>query len=226
MQMRTILAITLLVFTSVLTAQNPKEKGVGDFSEVKVFDLIEVNLIKSDVNKVEITGEDIEDVEVINKNGKLKIRMKLDKSFNGERTFVAVYYTKLNVIDGNEGAFISSNELITQNYIELRAQEGARLKIGLDVDKVDVRAVTGGIIETRGKALSQDIILNTGGIYQGKTFETQNTYVNIKAAGEADVYASKVVDAKVIAGGDVYIYGNPERIEESTTLGGRVQRMN
>lgn len=226
MQMRTILAITLLVFTSVLTAQNPKEKGVGDFFEVKVFDLIEVNLIKSDVNKVEITGEDIEDVEVINKNGKLKIRMKLDKSFNGERTFVAVYYTKLNVIDGNEGAFISSNELITQNYIELRAQEGARLKIGLDVDKVDVRAVTGGIIETRGKALSQDIILNTGGIYQGKTFETQNTYVNIKAAGEADVYASKVVDAKVIAGGDVYIYGNPERIEESTTLGGRVQRMN
>jgi hypothetical protein len=226
MQMRTILAITLLVFTSILTAQNPKEKGVGDFSEVKVFDLIEVNLIKSDLNKVEITGEDIEDVEVINKNGKLKIRMKLDKSFNGERTFVAVYYTQLNVIDGNEGAFISSNELITQNYIELRAQEGARLKIGLDVDKLDVRAVTGGIIETRGKAISQDITLNTGGIYHGKTFETQNTYVNIKAAGEADVYASKVVDAKVIAGGDVYIYGNPERIEESTTLGGRVQRMN
>lgn len=224
--MKTIFAITFLVLTSLLTAQNPKEKGVGDFSEVKVFDLIEVNLIKSDVNKVEITGEDIDDVEVINKNGKLKIRMKLDKSFNGERTFVAVYYTTLNVIDGNEGTFISSNELITQNYIELRAQEGARLKIGLDVDKVDVRAVTGGIIETRGKALSQDITLNTGGIYDGKMFETKTTSVSIKAAGEAEVYASKVVDAKVIAGGDVYIYGNPERIDESTTLGGRVKRMN
>ncbi len=224
--MRTILTIALLVVTSVLTAQNPKEKGVGDFTEVKVFDLIEVNLIKSDVDKVEITGDDIEDVEVINKNGKLKIRMKLDKSFNGERTFVAVYYTKLNVIDGNEGAFISSNELIIQDYIELRAQEGARLKIGLDVDKVDVRAVTGGIIETRGKAISQDITLNTGGIYEGKSFETQNTSVNIKAAGEADVYASKMVNAKVVAGGDVHIYGNPENIKEKTTLGGRVKRMN
>ena len=45
----------------------------------KFIDRIEVNLIKSDVNKVEITGDDIEDVEVINKDGKLKIRMKLDK---------------------------------------------------------------------------------------------------------------------------------------------------
>ena len=224
--MKTILTIALLVVTSVLTAQNPKEKGVGDFSEVKVYDLIEVNLIKSDTNSVEITGEDIEDVEVINKNGKLKIRMKLDKIFNGEKTFVAVYYTKLNIIDGNEGAFISSNELITQDYIELRAQEGARLKIGLDVDKVDIRAVTGGIIETRGKAISQDITLNTGGIYEGKSFETQNTSVNIKAAGEADVHATKVVNAKVLAGGDVFIYGNPENIQEKTTLGGRVKRMN
>lgn len=224
--MRTILAITFLLVTSLLTAQNPKEKGVGDFSEVKVFDLIEVNLIKSDLNKVEITGDDIEDVEVINKNGKLKIRMKLDKSFNGERTFVAVYYTTLNVIDGNEGAFISSNELITQNSIELRAQEGARLKIGLDVNKVDIRAVTGGIVETRGKAISQEITLNTGGIYEGKSFETKNTSINIKAAGEADVFASKEVHAKVLAGGDVTIYGNPESIQEKTTLGGRVKRMN
>jgi hypothetical protein len=224
--MRTVLAIALLIVTSVLTAQNPKEKGVGDFSEVKVYDLIEVNLIKSDVDKVEITGDDIEDVEVINKDGKLKIRMKFDKIFNGDRTFVAVYYTKLNVIDGNEGAFISSNELITQNYIELRAQEGARLKIGLDVDKVDIRAVTGGIIETRGKAISQDITLNTGGIYEGRSFETKNTSVNIKAAGEADVHASKVVNAKVLAGGEVFIYGNPENIQEKTTFGGRVKRMN
>jgi len=224
--MKSIFTLALLVITSVLTAQNPKDKNVGDFTEVKVYDLIEVNLIKSDTDRVEITGEDIEDVEVINKDGKLKIRMKFDKTFNGKKTFVAVYYTELKVIDGNEGAFISSNELITQDYIELRAQEGARLKIGLDVSKVNIRAVTGGIIETRGKAISQDIALNTGGIYEGQSFETQNTTVNIKAAGEADVHASKAVDAKVLAGGDVYIYGNPENIQEKTTLGGRVKRMN
>ena len=224
--MKRIVTIALMLTYSLLIAQNPKAKNVGDFTEVKVFDLIEVNLIKSDENRVEITGDDVEDVEVINKDGKLKIRMAFEKIFNGDRTFVAVYYTNLKLIDGNEGARITSNELITQDYIELRAQEGAQLTIGLDVSKVDIRAVTGGIIQTRGKAISQDITLNTGGIYEGESFETKNTTVNIKAAGEADVHASKVVDAKVLAGGDVYIYGNPETINEKTTFGGRVKRMN
>ncbi|WP_298893659.1 head GIN domain-containing protein [uncultured Psychroserpens sp.] len=224
--MKTFLTLTLALFTSLLIAQNPKERAVGDFNEVKVYDLITVNLVKSDESKVEITGDDIEDVVVINKDGKLKIRMKTDKSFNGDRTFVSVHYTTLDVIDGNEGAFITSNELIKQSQIELKAQEGAHLKIGLDVDQVDIKAVSGGIVETRGKAISQAITLNTGGVYEGKAFETKNTSVNIKAAGEADINASKTVDARVIAGGDVYIYGNPQNIKEKTTLGGRIKRMN
>jgi len=224
--MKTFLTLALLVVTSVLTAQNPKEQAVGDFNEVKVYDLIVVNLVKSNESKVEITGDDIEDVEVINKDGKLKIRMKINKTFNGDRTFVSVHYTKLDIIDGNEGAYITSNELIEQNQIELRAQEGAHLKIGLDVDQVDIKAVSGGIVETRGKAISQDITLNTGGIYEGKAFETKNTSVSVKAAGEAEVNASKTVDARVTAGGDIHIYGNPEHIKEKTTLGGNIKRMN
>ncbi|WP_026754362.1 head GIN domain-containing protein [Sediminibacter sp. Hel_I_10] len=217
------LAFLLLSFT--IGAQNPVLKDIGNFNEVKVFDLIEVNLIKAETNSVSITGDDIDDVEVINNGGKLKIRMKLDKIFNGEQTFVAVYYTSLDIIDGNEGAFITSNELIEQDHIELRAQEGAQLKIGLDVNKVDIKAVSGGIIETRGKAVSQDITINTGGIYEGQDFETKNTTVSIKAAGEADVYASDDVDAKVLAGGNVYIYGNPLHIKEKTTFGGKIKRV-
>lgn len=224
--MKTFITLAFVAVTSILTAQNPKEKEVGDFNEVKVYDRIEVNLIKSKTNKVEITGDDIEDVEVINKDGKLKIRMKFDKIFNGDRTFVAVHYTKLDIIDGNEGAFISSNGLIEQDFIELKSQEGARLKIGLDVKRVDIKAVSGGIVETRGKAESQNISLNTGGVYEGKSFETQNTTVSIKVAGEADVNATQLVDAKVRAGGDINIYGNPKQVNENTALGGRIKRMN
>lgn len=224
--MKFIYTAVFCFFTTIMIAQNPIEKSVGDFNEVKVFDLIAINLIKSDEAKVVIKGDDVEDVVVVNKNGKLKIRMNTDKIFNGDRTFVAVYYTSIDIIDGNEGAYISSNELIEQSSIELRSQEGAHLKIGLDVDKVEIRAVTGGIVETRGKAISQDITLNTGGIYEGKSFETKNTSINIKAAGEADVYASKVVDARVTAGGDINIYGNPEKVNEKRTLGGRIKRMN
>ena len=218
------LIIVLCVSLSVWS-QNPLDKSVGNFDEIKVYDLIEVNLIKSKETKVVITGDDVEDVEVINKDGKLKIRMKFEKIFNGTKTFVAVHYTNLKTIDGNEGAFISSNEIIVQDYIELKAQEGARLKIGLDVNNIEVRAVSGGIVQTRGKANSQNIEVTTGGIYEGKSFETKTSTVSVKAGGEVEVNASNTVNAKVRAGGDIDIYGNPQTINEDTVLGGRIKRM-
>ena len=224
--MKTYITLALILLSTLIVAQNPKENLVGDFTEVKVYDLIVVNLVKSSEAKVVITGDDIDDVVVVNKDGKLKVRMNTDKIFNGDRTFVSVHYTQLDIIDGNEGAYITSNELIEQDQIELRAQEGAHLNIGLDVQKVNIKAVSGGIVETKGKAISQNITLNTGGIYEGKSFETRNTSVNIKAAGEAEIYASKKVDARVTAGGDIFIYGNPENVKEKTTLGGRIKRMN
>lgn len=223
--MRTITSILLLFITIATFAQEPKEKQVGDFTTVKVFDLIHISLIKSDENKVIISGEDVDDVEIVNKNGILKVRMKFDQIFNGTETFVAVHYTNLEVIDGNEGARIVGNELIEQDKIELKTQEGAVIKVGLNVNEVNIKAVSGGIVETSGRANSQSILINTGGIYEGKDFETKNTEVKIRTGGEAEVNTSEVVDAKVTAGGDIYIYGNPSRITKKTTLGGRIKEV-
>lgn len=182
-------------------AQRIVDKDMGSFHEIKVFDLIEVNLIKSDENKVLIKGDNVDDINLVNKNGVLKIRMELDKIFHGEDTFVEVYYTSLDLIDGNEGARISSNETIAQNTIELKTQEGAKIKVGLDVDYITVRAVTGGIVEASGMAKNQNIVLNTGGIFEGRALRTEVAKVKITAAGEAEIYASERVDINIKAGG-------------------------
>lgn len=221
--MKNILLILFLTITFSVFSQDPIEKNVGDFTTVKVFDLIHISLVKSDENKVIITGQDAEDVEVLNKNGTLKVRMKLERSFDGTKTFVAVHYKNIQVIDGNEGAKIFSNELIEQDKIELKAQEGAILKIGLNVKKLTVRAVSGGIIEPKGKAKTQDIKINTGGIFEGRDFDTKKTYLTVRAAGDAEIKASELADVKITAGGDVYIYGNPKKINKKQTFGGRIK---
>ena len=221
--MKTIVSVVFLFISISLFSQNPKEINVQDFTTVKVFDLIHISLVKSEENKVIVSGEDAEAVEIILKNNILKVRMKFERTFDGTKTFVAVHYKNLEVIDGNEGAKIVGNELIEQDKIELRAQEGAILKIGLDVKELEVRAVSGGIIETKGKATSQDITINTGGIYKGSEFITENTKVKISAGGEADVRASEMVDARISAGGDIYIYGNPKNVNKKQTFGGRIE---
>ncbi len=70
----------LLAFTSsFIFAQDIITKEVGTFNELKVYDLIEVNLIQSDENKVVIKGDDTQDVVIVNKDGKLKLRMATDQ---------------------------------------------------------------------------------------------------------------------------------------------------
>lgn len=206
-------------------AQKSIEKSIGDFNELKVYDLIEVELIKSNENKAIITGSNTEDVVINNKNGTLKIKMNIGKIFDGTNTKVTLHYKALDIIDANEGAKIYSTDVIKQFEISLKAQEGSSIQVPLDVSYTNIKAVSGGSIKTKGISKSQNVSLLTGGLYRGEELETNKTDVSINAAGEAHVKASKLVNAKVRAGGDVYVYGNPETINENTAFGGRIKKM-
>lgn len=222
---RLIILVTILL-SAVVNAQNPIEKSIGEFTELKVYDLIEVELVKSNEYKVIITGNNNEDVLINNKNGTLKIKMNINKLFDGNKTKVVLYYKTVDIIDANEGAKVYSKDAIKQYEIDLRAQEGGRIEVSVNVEYINIKAVTRGVIRTSGDSQSQKVALLTGGIYNGESLETKKTEVSINAAGEAHVNASKIVDVKIRAGGDVFIYGNPETVNESTVLGGRINRVN
>jgi hypothetical protein len=196
------------------------------FSEIKAFDGLSVNLIRSNENKAVITGVNTNKVSIVNNDGVLKLRMQLDKIFSGYRTFVEVYYTEnLVVIDVNEDARITSNEVITQEILELKAQEGGELVIKAKVEQLLIKTVTGGIIEATGSSNLQDVVINTGGVYNGKDFKTRFTTVNVNAGSRAEINASDYVKASVKAGGEVLVYGDPSKMEEKTVFGGKIKRM-
>ncbi|KPM32397.1 Hypothetical protein I595_813 [Croceitalea dokdonensis DOKDO 023] len=206
-------------------AQEIIDKNVGEFNEIKVFDLIAVNLIPSDDNRIVIKGWNTEDIIWSNKAGVLRLRMQLDKKFTGEDTLIEVFYTDTDVIDANEGAQITCSELVQQNKIELRAQEGARIKIGMDVSVAEIRAVTGGIVEASGLAKNQEIVVNTGGIFEGRELKSQISDVKVSAGGEVEIFASERADINIKAGGEVYVYGNPAELHKKTLVGGNITIM-
>jgi hypothetical protein len=217
--------ILLMAFGFSLNAQETVEKSIGEFSTVKVYDLINLKMIKSTENKVVISGKNKRDVEVVNKNGKLKIRMSLEESYDGEDTVVVLYYTTVDVIDANEGAKVEVKDVIKQYEIDLKTQEGAEITAEVNTTYANFRAVTGGILNLTGSSKNQDITIFTGGVYNGKAFITERSEVSINVAGEAYIYATERAKVKVKAGGDVYIYGNPKEIDETSVLGGTVKRM-
>ena len=222
-----IIGVILLFGLSTITAQEEKiTKELKEFTKIKGFDGLSINLIKSDVNKAVITGANTGKVAIVNNNGVLKIRMQINKIFSGYRTFVDLYYTEaIVVIDVNEDARINSDEPIKQDILELKSQEGGELNIYAEVEQLLIKSVTGGVITTTGTADVQDININTGGVYKGKDLKTKFSTISVNAGSNASIYATDYVKARVKAGGEVKVYGKPEKVDKKTVFGGKVTIM-
>ncbi|MCR9226359.1 MAG: DUF2807 domain-containing protein [Flavobacteriaceae bacterium] len=202
-------------------------KNLQKFTEVKGFDGISINLIRSNENKAVITGANTSNVAIVNNEGILKIRMEIVKIFSGYRTYVDLYHSEeLVVIDVNEDARISSDHTYVQKVLELRSQEGGELEINCEVDQLLIKAVSGGKVFAGGFSNNQDVIINTGGEYSGRNFKTKFTTISVNAGGNAEIYASDYVKANVKAGGEVLVYGDPKKMDEHTLFGGKIKRVN
>ena len=225
--MKQVLVLMFLFGCILVTGQDSKvTHKLEPFKEVKGFDGLSINLIKSTENKAIISGENTSSVAIVNIEGVLKIRMQIGKIFSGYKTFVDLYYSdKILVIDVNEDARIVTKDNIKQEVLELKAQEGGELIVNAEVEQMLIKSVSGGVIRTTGSSNLQDVQINTGGVYEGKDFTTNFCTINVNAGSRAEINAKDYVKATVKAGGEVLVYGNPKKLEEKTVFGGTIKRM-
>jgi hypothetical protein len=197
-------------------------KNLGDFNEIEVFDKLNVKLIPASENKAVITGNRENEVELVNNNGELKLRMPFPKLLSGDDIFINLYFINIDAISASEGSYVSSESVLKQTIMDLNAREGAEINIKLDAQKVNVKSVTGGIIELSGEAINQDATIMSGGVLRSRDLNTSQTSIKVYAGGNAEINATTLVDAKVKAGGSVYIYGKPKQVNKETLFGGTI----
>jgi hypothetical protein len=211
----------LLLISSIGFSQIEKE--VGDFNKVTAFDQIAVQLIPAEKNKVVLNGNGSEKVEIINKNGELKIRMPFTKLLDGENISALVYYKKIDAVEANEGSRIAGEKKITASLFDIKAKEGGEINIKLEVDKLTARVANGARIELEGIATNQDVLVNSGGDFLAEKFHTNQTSITVNAGGNSEVFANEFVEAKVRAGGTIIIYGKPKKINKNIVAGGSIE---
>lgn len=217
--MKKIIASFLFLTMQFTFAQSVR--NMGDFSSLKVYDKINVTLVPSDENKVEIENSE-SDVEIVNKNGELKIRMVPQKILQGSQVSVKVFYENLNDIQASQGSVISSSESIESSMLSLTSNESSRINLKIDTEKLNIKTNSGGIIEVSGIATNQDIVVNTGGQYLSENLESQNATVAANAGGFAEVNVTESVNATTRAGGIIDVYGNPDERTTKNVIGGKI----
>jgi hypothetical protein len=199
------------------------EKKVGDFNKVTTFDKIDVILIPSNENKIILNGMDSNEVELVNKNGELKIRMPLTKLLKGDAISATVYYVKIDAVEANEGSRIASDAVLENLSFDIIAKEGSEIKLKLETQRLKIKVTNGSKIHLEGKAQNQDVLINSGGIYKAEKLISSQIIITANAGGEATIFATDFVDAKVRAGGNIIIFGKPKQIDQKVIVGGSIQ---
>ncbi|TLP82804.1 head GIN domain-containing protein [Maribacter sp. ACAM166] len=226
--MKRIITIVFILFSMLpCLAQNPSTQSLQKFSTLKVYDRISVTLIKAEENKLIISTVNTDEVEVLESNGVLKLKMDLNPFLAGNMIAIKLYHTEsLVAIDANENAKIISNGVIKGASIEIKAQEAGIVTLDLNMETVITKSSSGSEITLSGTTGVQDATINTGGKLYNKNLLTKETMVIVLAGGLAEVHATEKAVAKVKAGGTIFIHGNPKIIEKDDTFGGTIEVIN
>jgi hypothetical protein len=225
---KNILIGALLISFNFL-AQTTITSNLGDFTILKVYNGIEVELIKSNEQKLEITGEKSEIVKVKNVNNTLKLSLPFSlipekNAANGQVLIKLYYNTIIDVIDANEGATITGEE-ITQDKLEVNVQERAFINLVVNIKHLEVRSSSGGTIKLTGITKNQDVAVDLYGVYNGFALEaTANSTVTSGIGARAEIFSGETLNAKVSFGGSIFYKGNPEVVKDKKVIGGIIQK--
>tara|TARA_B110000902_G_scaffold235458_1_gene280788 strand:- start:753 stop:1442 length:690 start_codon:yes stop_codon:yes gene_type:complete len=227
--MKNIIYICALLFSFNAFAQSIITKKLGDFTTLKVYNGIEVELIKSKEHKLEITGEKCEIVKVKNVNNTLKLSLPFslipEKNAADGKVLIKLYYNNnIAIIDANEGSTITGKEII-QDKLEVNSQERAFINLVVKVKYLDVRASSGGIIKLTGTTKNQNVDVDLYGIYNGFSLKSEsNSTVKAGTGAKAEIFSSETLNAKVSFGGSIFYKGNPVVVKDKKVIGGIIQK--
>ena len=220
-----ILTLFLVVSVYLVNAQHNQRRTLttSPFIGVKVYSGLEVNLIASEVNKAVVYGSQSDDVILGMKNGVLQLKIALGSLSDSLPTRVDLYHSKLlNEITATQQAKITSQVPLVQTSLNLKSSTAAVMDFEIYTDRLDAVATNGGRIELEGTVSSFNLNVNTGGSCEAEQLQTTQVQTKLIGGGYAYVTVSDLINAEVIAGSVLRVYGDPVKKVYQKKLGGKL----
>jgi len=215
----------VFLFACVSKAQDYEKRTLttSPFVGVKVYSGIRIKLIYSDVNKAVIKGPQSDDVSLSMRNKTLQIKIPLGSIPDSIPTQIDLYHSRLlNEITASQGAEVTSLEPIRQTGLNLTSRTGGLIDIVVYTDRLDVIANTGGRLELIGAVSNFNLTVNTGGSCEAEQLQADQAQARLIAGGYAYVFASELIEAQIIGGSVLRVYGNPAKKTYQKKLWGNI----
>ena len=215
------IAITLFCFNTSY-AQFKKIKGNGnvttkthntsDYNEIKVVGFMDVKLENGAEGTITVTtDENIQEYIVIeSKNGVLTIKVKNNVNIQTKKGLhITVPFKELGKVSLTGSGDVLTSDVIKSEAFETELTGSGDVILEVDATTIDAKITGSGDLKLSGKTTELEVKVTGSGDFSGKGLTAQNTQVYVSGSGDAIVYASKSLKARVNGSGDINYYGNP-----------------
>lgn len=203
-------------------------RSVSQFNNIDVSGAIDVYVKQDSVASVHVETDDnlLEYVEVINDGGTLDIHQR--HGFNlrpSHKIKVFVSNPSFKHFEASGACNIYSENRITSNELVSIDLSGAS-DIKMEVSAPKVTADLSGASKITMKGETKEFRVDGSGATDIKCFDlmSENTWVEITGAGNAEVHASVKLDVHVSGAGDIKYKGNAS-VSQSVSGAGSVKKI-
>lgn len=198
-------------------------RSVGDYDEVTVTGMMNVQLIPGREGRIEIEAESnlMEYLETEVSNGRLKIAVQkgisLQPSRNNEvRITVPVEQIYAVALTGS-GNIVGKERLSSSNF-KVDLTGSGDIELDLETENLEGRLTGSGDVKLKGKVYQFSCKVTGSGDFLASGLTAEVVDASVLGSGDIELRVTNELRARISGSGDIIYIGNPEK-EDFKTLG-------
>lgn len=225
--MKTIFTLLIaLLLVGQADAQMKETRKLPPFRSLSVTQSIEVELVKGNEEKAEISSDeiDLDDILTDVSGGRLKIHLDgWNRNWRG-KVRVVLTYRELEGVSVGASASVAGNDVIVADSFAAEASSSGRLSLAVNCKELEVEVSSSGRVSLRGNAFKQRIEGSSSGQYDGFDLDSETVKADVSSSGRVNVSVSKELIADVSSSGRVTYKGKPDKLIADQNSSGKVVR--
>ncbi|KAA3620558.1 MAG: DUF2807 domain-containing protein [Flavobacterium sp.] len=199
--------------------------NTSNYDAIKNFGSIDVHLRKGTEGTIMVkTDENLQEyiiVEVV--NNALKIRTENNVSLKTRKGIhVYVPFDDISEVSLTGSGDVDTEDTINGDELKLKLTGSGDVDLVVGANSVNATLTGSGDVAVRGTTTNLNVKITGSGDFNGNDLRAQNTEVTVSGSGDASVYASKFLKARVHGSGDVRYNGNPDKRDTKVSGSGRI----
>jgi len=187
-------------------------RHLNQFDGVKCSGSIDIEVMNDNTQEVKVEADDNIMPYVITKvdNGMLDVHLKNNQMYHNINVKVYVSAPVLaRLFVSGSGSLTSTNTLKDADRIEFKVSGSGDINASIDAPNIIADVSGSGTLKLQGRTKNFESSVSGSGDITCKDLLAENTNVTVSGSGNAHVFASVSLNAKVSGSGGIYYSGKP-----------------